>query len=651
MEIRETFGEQLQFYRQRTQDSQHNNRPLSQKRMAEELSNREGFTYSYGTISGWERNETKISRDSRLLLKTIIKTLLRYNGLTQLDHANELLRLGGHNALTDAEVEEIYPRWQRGKPAAYSMKIASHEIQRAALPQKLELQGKDDVVRVLNGQLSQQGAPSVLFLSGRGGVGKSAVATALAHHYLQVDIYQAVAWIPLNLPDEQPAEEALEQLTLYLGRWLEIKDLDAATAAGREAMIRGALEAKPHLVVIDGVEAPAHTDILNERLSTMSGRSKFLVTSRSKPSHISQSFVFDLDEIDVAHSQALLQAQTKATNGIPAEDFTSEVAQKIHDSVGGHPLTLILFPHLLKEHSLDNLLNAIESGVEGKHAFIYQRVWEMLSPNAQNLVMGLCFFGSLGADEATVKAAADLDDSALYQAVREVGRFGLLQSRGGLNEKIYNLHNLTIQYVQILVRNAADQTGFTAATKRVFNHWLTHFADPQVVLPFEHVLQLQQALRLSQMIQDEASISQLRCELLYTAFTPLKNHDFLNSWKPYWEFSLANDVAGSDLFRCRLMNQLAFIKQKLREFDEALTLHKEALKLGHELEEALEIAQAHHHMSWCYYRMAQFDLASTYNSRAIEIFEEFSLITEDYVKALLRKGILAAEKKLYEEAE
>lgn len=651
MEKRDTFGTLLKFYRKRTKDSKHNLRPLSQQRLADELKHKEGFTYSYGTVSLWERDKLQFPPDGRLLLKTILKVLLHFKGINQLDEANELLRLGGHSPLTHAEVENIHARWQLTKPAAYSIKIAGHEIQRAALPQQLELQGKDGAFQMLDEQLCQPLASSVVFLTGRGGVGKSSVATALAHKHLTSDIFEAVSWISFNLPDEQSAEAAIESVIDSLGKWLQIKHLVDATPAGRKALIRGALEAKAHLVVIDGVEAPAHCDALNTRLSAMAGRSKFLVTSRIIPTTISQAFVYSLDEINVEQSQQLLQAQTQATNGIPAEEFTPEVVKKIHSSIGGHPLTLILFPHLLKRHNLDSLLQAIELGVEGKHTFIYGRLWEMLSPESKKLVMALCFFGGLGADETTLKIAAELNESEFFQATREIGQFGLLQSRGGLDKKIHNLHNLTIQYVQILVRQTADQQDFIDAIKRTFNFWLNYFAGLQSTLPYDVVLQLHQTLRISQILQDNTDIGQLRCRLLYTIFTPLKNHDFLNSWETVWQAAVSNDIGSNELFECRLINQLAYIKQEKQDFNKALELHKKALELGYNLEETVEIAQAHHHLSWCYYRLGEFDLAAENNSTAVHMFEDFDIQSEDYVKARLRGGILLIVKEQFKRAE
>ena len=48
--------------------------------------------------------------------------------------------------------------------------------------------------------------------------------------------------------------------------------------------------------------------------------------------------------------------------------------------------------------------------------------------------------------------------------------------------------------------------------------------------------------------------------------------------------------------------------------------------------------------------MGQFDKAKKFNAEAIKIFEEFELIPEDYLKSLLRKGILAAEQGNFDSA-
>jgi tetratricopeptide (TPR) repeat protein len=650
----DTFGELLKSYRKRTKNPLNNHKALSQKQFAEELGFRENLQYSYGSISGWERNAIPIDPSSRLLLKTIIKILLHFKGLDQLAEANELLRLGDHPPLTNSEVNEIHGRWQQTTSTAQSFRIASKDIQRAALPIQIKLQGKEEAFLALNIQLSNPAGLPLVYIIGRGGIGKSALTTALARHHLDQNFFDSVAWIPLNFPDDQSTEDVVESFTISLGRRLEIRHFDETTAAGHTAQIRGALEAKPHLIVLDGIESPIHCEALNHRLRSIVGRSKFLVTSRAAPQNTESAYVYKLDEIDVDNCQKLLQEHSKKTGGIPAEQFTLEVAKQIHACVGGHPLTLVLFPQLLKQHSLDILLQAIELGIEGKHEYIYARVWEMLSPNAQKLVWVLCFFGTLGTEEASLKTISGLDTAEHFKATGELGRFGLLQVRGGLNDKTYNLHSLTIQYVQILYRKTLDADGqqdFVLVTGRVFKYWQELFANPLISLPYELVLKLQLTLSFSQIIQSNPIISQQRCQLLYTIFTPLKNHDFLNSWEPFWKHALINDVDADDLFMCRLMNQLAYIKQEQRDFETALTLHEEALKLGFQLEETLEIAQAYHHMSWCYYRMSRFDLASKYNLLAVKLFEEFGISNEDYIKSLLRRGILAMNQEKFDSAE
>jgi hypothetical protein len=51
-------------------------------------------------------NKSKISADNRLLLESLVRLLIEYDGLIDLDEANRLLAAGNYRALDQAEIEQ-----------------------------------------------------------------------------------------------------------------------------------------------------------------------------------------------------------------------------------------------------------------------------------------------------------------------------------------------------------------------------------------------------------------------------------------------------------------------------------------------------------------------------------------------------------------
>ena len=68
------FGKQLRIFRQQCRDSR-NGKTLSQQRLGELLGEEMGIGFSGAAVSDWERGESKIHVDDRLVLISLLKVL------------------------------------------------------------------------------------------------------------------------------------------------------------------------------------------------------------------------------------------------------------------------------------------------------------------------------------------------------------------------------------------------------------------------------------------------------------------------------------------------------------------------------------------------------------------------------------------------
>lgn len=103
------FGTLLRVYRLRSADSL-TGKSLSQQRLGGLLREELGVGFSGAAVSDWERGESKIYADDRLLLVNLLKVLRSYTGIQSLAEANELLAAGNYRALNPTEIQQVFPQ-------------------------------------------------------------------------------------------------------------------------------------------------------------------------------------------------------------------------------------------------------------------------------------------------------------------------------------------------------------------------------------------------------------------------------------------------------------------------------------------------------------------------------------------------------------
>ena len=104
-----TFGHQLRIYRKQCQDPMRGG-VLTQVRLGELLGDELGDAgYSGAAVSDWERDQSKINADDRLVLVSLIAVLHRGGGLPTLAEANQFLQIGNYRALDAQEQDQVFP--------------------------------------------------------------------------------------------------------------------------------------------------------------------------------------------------------------------------------------------------------------------------------------------------------------------------------------------------------------------------------------------------------------------------------------------------------------------------------------------------------------------------------------------------------------
>lgn len=101
------FGKKLRAFRQQCRDSR-NGKALSQQRLGELLGEELGAGFSGAAVSDWERGESRIHVDDRLLLISLLKVLNKTGGIKTVLDANTLLEAGNYRALNLDEQGQLF---------------------------------------------------------------------------------------------------------------------------------------------------------------------------------------------------------------------------------------------------------------------------------------------------------------------------------------------------------------------------------------------------------------------------------------------------------------------------------------------------------------------------------------------------------------
>lgn len=102
------FGSLLRSFREQCKDSS-TGRRLTQEKLGDFLFDEMGVHYSGAAVSDWERNESRINANERLLLLSLVKILKQHGGVQSPADADRLLEAGNYRALNQLEKEELFP--------------------------------------------------------------------------------------------------------------------------------------------------------------------------------------------------------------------------------------------------------------------------------------------------------------------------------------------------------------------------------------------------------------------------------------------------------------------------------------------------------------------------------------------------------------
>ncbi|MFQ5615344.1 MAG: NB-ARC domain-containing protein [Anaerolineales bacterium] len=353
---------------------------------------------------------------------------------------------------------------QRGAISSLSRILLGREIQfRQEHAQFLEdqlppptytrLLGLEDARARLVKQLLLQETPWVVGIVGIGGIGKTALADAVARQIIHEFTFEKIIWLRVEARTMSGISRAPNLTFDSLMTQLAARLLPEEGASGERAVqARQILKAVPHLIVIDNLETEADIFYLLEHIRGLAVPSKILLTSRIRPPGQAGVFTFPIEELGTADAAALIHHHASTTGVMDLANAPEEDVTTIYQATGGNPLAIKLVVSLAAilplPQILADLVHTRPGKVEDMYRHIYWQTWQILSPEARMLLQVMPLVAETGALSEQIQAISGLSTAQLWPAVEELAARSMLEVRGTSRERRYGIHRLTETFLR-----------------------------------------------------------------------------------------------------------------------------------------------------------------------------------------------------------
>lgn len=357
-------------------------------------------------------------------------------------------------------------RWQRAAIKDLALILYSREIvlreekfrtleAQLPAPPYTRLFGLEEIKQEGLEQLLAPEDPWVLSIVGIGGIGKTSLADAIARESISHLAFDELLWLrAIGRPMSGrplPPEEQFDQLSMMMAEHL-FPESPPLSADERNWQLRQSFTASPYLVIIDNLETDENTAHVLDRIQAFIEPTKFIVTSRSRPTVAAASYFLSLEELSWADAAALLRYQAGTIGLAELADANDDTVEAIFHVTGGNPLALKMVVSLAAVLPLPAVLDDLGHGragpIEDLYRNIYWEAWRALSDDARALLQAMPLVSDVGALPEQLLAISGLSEAALWPAVTELVSRSLLEVRGTMHERRYGIHRLTETFLR-----------------------------------------------------------------------------------------------------------------------------------------------------------------------------------------------------------
>ncbi|MEZ4869544.1 MAG: BTAD domain-containing putative transcriptional regulator [Caldilineaceae bacterium] len=302
--------------------------------------------------------------------------------------------------------------------------------------------------------LQAEARPWTVAIDGIGGIGKTTLATDLAHAFVNSGRFADIAWVSAKQEEFQPAtgiqptgRPALNAATLTDVLLTQLLDQPPLSTSNQEkqSTLLHLLKAQPYLVIIDNLESVSDLNALTPYLYQLANPTKFLLTSRLSLRTYAEVYSHSLGELSETDTLALLRHEATVRGIHALQHAAVEQLSAIYRVVGGNPLALKLVVgqvgFLPLGQVLTNLAEARSKRVDELYTYIYWQAWQLLGAEERHLFLTMPLAPDVTFDQLAL--VSGLAEATLQVALPRLIERSLVQVIGSLDERRYRLHRLT----------------------------------------------------------------------------------------------------------------------------------------------------------------------------------------------------------------
>ena len=331
-------------------------------------------------------------------------------------------------------------------------------------PSYTQLFGVEEIQRKLVTEILSKERSWVLALTGIGGIGKTALADSVTRIVLQHFRFHRFVWLRVDAKflgqELRDARTSIDILANELALRIAPDAVGNVTIDERLRIVRQILKDQPHFIIIDNLETIANTALMLRQLQDWANPSKFMLTTRIKPTGEASVYTHQTVELNRLNAAELLRQHARASGQHDLATFTNEEADRVYDVVGGNPLAIKMVVSLATTMPLPMILEDLGRGhtmeVGQMYDRIYQRAWNAISPAQRMLLRAMPVVSESGATVKQLQAVSNLADAELWPAINELVGRSLVELRGGAWDRRYGLHRLTETFLQTNINRWDD---------------------------------------------------------------------------------------------------------------------------------------------------------------------------------------------------
>lgn len=371
--------------------------------------------------------------------------------------------------LVNAGARRLTERLRRAEMAAHAGSRANQLRRHLPPPEYARLFGIDDPLAGTIELLRRPDGPALISIEGLGGIGKTALARAVAYQMAEGEDFDGIAWVSARqawLSEAGHIRTTADAATTpadIAGRLAEQLGLPGLAGLGTDDKLSRIAEFLPnarYLIVIDNLESVRDVAALLPAMTMLAAHARILITSRQAVTGYPLIHRRAIEPLSPAAGRALVESELER-HGLDIRLGPDDM-DNLYTIVGGIPLALKLVAAQLGRHPFSALLNDMRQvhrrASESLYTYIYRRAWLDLTDPARAMLLSSLHIAPEGETLEWLQLISALPPNEFDEALEQLLAYSLLDVAGSAAAPHYRMHRLTATFLQteILARWSAE---------------------------------------------------------------------------------------------------------------------------------------------------------------------------------------------------